>query len=221
MKLLLLHGPGISSSRKKLIEIKQKFDTNSVVTFEKGVEISEILASLQTVSIFEEERLIVVENPSEDFVFDLSLITHHLSLILWFDHEVSKKGILEAAAKSGQVLYFPESKELSVFPLLDYLANQDKKRAFLELDRLKKGFDIHYFLAMCFYLLRSLLKTPKNAPQFVQDKLSRQRRNLNREKITSLYKDLIEIEFKIKCGLLELPQAEFLLVTKFTENPAP
>lgn len=222
MKLLLLHGAGIVSSRAKLSNLKQGFTPSDIITYEQGFDLEKVRGELLTLPLIPASRLIILENPPEDLKLDLLAFDNSLTLILWFDHKVSKKGILEAAAKSGQVLLFPESKELSVFPLLDYLANQDKKGAFLELDKLKKGgFDTHYFLTMSFYLLRSLLKTPKNAPQFVQNKLSRQRRNLSRGKITSLYKDLLEIEFKIKCGLLELPQAEFLLVTKFTDPSAP
>ncbi|MBI2338144.1 hypothetical protein HYU95_03075 [Candidatus Daviesbacteria bacterium] len=68
---------------------------------------------------------------------------------------------------------------------------------------------------MSFYLLRNLAVTSKKAPQFVKDKLQRQRKNFSLEKVISLYKEVLEIDFKIKSGLLEKPQAEFLLVNKF------
>ncbi len=89
-------------------------------------------------------------------------------------------------------------------------------RAFLEMDKLKKGgFDIFYLLTMSYYLLRNLVTTPKNVPQFVKDKLQRQRKNFDLGQITNNYKSLIEIEFKIKSGLLEQPQAEFYLINRF------
>ena len=52
MKLLILHGPAITSSRKKLINIKEKFSPNDVVIFEKGADPEDVLAVLQTVSMF-------------------------------------------------------------------------------------------------------------------------------------------------------------------------
>lgn len=216
MKQLALHGPAKTASRNKLIEQKLKFDQNSIIVFEEGTDSQTILGSLATPSLFADERLIILENPPEDFI-NYPLPTTNYQLILWFDHEVSsKKPILEWVKKAkGQILFFPESKEVSVFPFLDSLAAQDKK-AFLQLQKLRDaGFDTQYFITMVFYLLRNLAATPKNAPQFVKDKLIRQRRNCTLGKITSLYKDIIEIDFKIKSGNLEKPQAEFLLVNLF------
>jgi len=215
-KLHLLHGPAKTASRKKLIEIKQKFDTNNVVVYEEGADLQVILGSLVTPSLFSEQQLIILENPAEDFVLDLSIVNCQLSIVFWFDHEIGeKKPIMEWAKKNSQVLYFPEAKEVSIFPFLDYLANKDKK-AFLEIAKLKKaGFDVQYFITMVFYLLRNLAVTPKNAPEFVKNKLQRQRKNFNLEKIASYYKDILEIDFKIKKGLLEKDQAEFLLINLF------
>lgn len=218
MKLLLLHGSAKAASRKKLAEIKQKFDPSNVVVFEEGSDLQVILGSLSTPLLFSGEQLIILENPSEDFTFS-TLDSSNLTLVLWFDHEVAaKKEVMEFVKKeNGEVLFFPEAREVSVFPFLDFLAAKDK-RAFLELNKLKKaGFDIQYFITMVFYLLRNLVATPKTAPQFVKDKLSRQRKNFDLEKITNLYEEILEIDFKIKKGYLEKSQAEFLLVNKFID----
>ena len=79
----------------------------------------------------------------------------------------------------------------------------------------RQGFDIFYLLTMVFYLLRSLTVTPQKASDFVRKKLERQRAGFDRQKITGLYKEMLEIDFKIKSGLLEKEQAEFLLVNEF------
>lgn len=214
MKLLLLHGPAKIASRKKLVETKRKFDQNNIVVFEEGANIQDVLGSLASAPLLQENKLIILENPAEDLT--ISAVWNSITLILWFDHEISdKKPILEWGKKNGQVLFFPEAKEVSVFTFLDYLATKDK-RAFLEVAKLKKGgFDIQYVITMVFYLLRNLLATPKTAPQFVKDKLIRQRKNFSLEKIANLYRDILEIDFKIKSGLLEKEQAEFLLVNLF------
>jgi len=216
MNHLLLHGSAINASRRKLQELKKKFNPETIVVFDSEAHSGQVIASLMTVPMFSEERLIIWENPSE--VFALPTTNYQLpasrgeptTMVLWFDHEVDAK-----KWPGFEVLFFPEAKEVSVFQFLDYLAAKDK-RAFLEIEKLKKaGFDIHYFLTMTFYLLRNLVVTPKNAPDFVRRKLVRQRTGFNLEDITKLYKDLLEIDFKIKSGLLEKPQAEFLLVNKF------
>lgn len=216
MKLLLLHGPAINSSRTRLTALKQEFNDNDVVVFESGASIQEIMGSLMTIPLVSEPRLVVWENPPEDFYFP-PLNSYDLTLILWFDHEVSeKKPTMEWVKKNGQILYFPEAREVSVFPFLDYLVTADKK-AFLEVEKLiRGGFDIHYLITMVFYLLRNLVSTPKKAPEFVKKKIAKQRARLNLADIKNLYKDILEIDFKIKSGLLEKPQAEFLLVNLFT-----
>lgn len=215
MKLHLLHGPAINSSRIKLISLKEKFDNNNVLVFESGASNQDILGNLMTVSLLSEERLIILENPSEDFT-NYTLTPNPFTLILWFDHEVSsQKPIMEWAKKNGQIIYFPESRKVSIFPFLDHLA-AGRKEAFLEMDKLKKaGFDIQYLITMVFYLLRNLVATPKTAPDFVKKKLTKQRARFSLEDIKNFYQDILEIDFKIKSGLLEKEQAEFMLVNKF------
>src|SRR3990167_3249677 len=90
MKPQILHGPVVASSRKKLSEIKQKFSDN-VVVFEKGSDPKVILAELQTVSIFEDNRLVVVENPPVEFLENVLRITYRVSLVFWFDKEIDVK----------------------------------------------------------------------------------------------------------------------------------
>ncbi|MBI4035592.1 hypothetical protein HY383_01460 [Candidatus Daviesbacteria bacterium] len=215
MMLQLLHGPAIRSSRERLVLIKGKFSLDNVTVFDGKTNLQQILANLQNQSLFESERLVVLENPPDDFQFPN--FNSQLSIVLWFDHEVSKtKPIIKVVQElKGGILFFPEEREASIFPFLDYLAAGDKK-AFVEIDKLKKSnFEIQYFITMVFYLLRNLVVTPKTAPQFVKDKLQKQRKNLSQDKIKRLYKDILEIDFKIKSGLLEKDQAEFLLVRKF------
>ncbi len=215
MKPLLLHGPALTSSRKKLLEIRQQFDSDNVVIFEKGASLPEILANLQTVSMFDDNRLVIVENPPDDSIDQLSIIKdrqvassayYQLSIILWFDHELKK------LPEGWQVLFFPEAKEYPIFPLLDFLA-AGKKEAYLELK--KRSNDTQYVITMIFYLLRSLAVPPKNAPSFVKNKLEKQRNRFKEGDLEKLYRFVLETDFKIKSGLIELDQAEFLLVNRF------
>lgn len=217
MKLQLLHGPGIINSRAKLLSLKKDFDVQEVAVFEKDFDVDQALGSLATLPLFSKRRLIVLENPPEDISLDLSLITYHSPLIFWFDHEISPKSLLFELVKKyqGQILFFEEARETSVFPFLDCLASKDKK-AFIELQELKRcGFDIFYILTMTFYFLRNLVSTPKHAHEFVKKKLTKQRANFTLDKIKSLYQGNLEIEFKLKSGFLDQSQAEFLLINSF------
>lgn len=210
--MIVLHGPATKASRIKLQELRNKYHPDNVMVFEEGEDMQAILTSLQSMSLFEGERLVIVENPPDDLQ-PLILDSNSLMLILWFDHEIDVK-----KWPGFESIFFPESKEISVFPFLDCLVMQDKK-VFLELEKLKKGgFDIYYLLTMVFYLLRSLTNIPKNAPDFVRKKLIKQKAGFSMGKITNLYKELLEIDFKIKSGLLEKDQAEFLLLFQFLSH---
>ncbi len=221
MKVVLLHGSAQISSRSKLLELKKDFDISDIVTFSEGSNLQDILGTISTPSLLSTNQLIILENPPEDL--DLPLANDNLSLVLWFDHEVSvKKPILETVKKNkGELLFFPAEKEASIFPFLDLLGSRDKK-AFIELAKLQKTHekfsDMQYLLTMIFYLLRSLLITPTNAAPFVRQKLDKQRKNFSKEELENLYRATLETDFKIKSGLLDLKQAEFQLINNFVTS---
>jgi|SRR3989344_168113 len=214
MRLLLLHGSAILSSRQKLAELRHEFEINNIVVFEKGSNPS--VSDLTTPNLLGEDQLIILENPPEDFAVDSSFAADNLLLILWFDHEVSEKKVVLEWVKNtkGEVIFFPDAKEISIFPLLDLLGNR-KKEAFLEVNKFK-DFDTQYFITMIFYLLRNLVATPKGAKDFVRNKNAKMRINFSGGELKEIYKFILETDFKIKSGLLESSQAEFVLINKFT-----
>ncbi len=222
MKLLLLHGPATNSSRTKLLEIKKKFDPENVIVFEKGADPKNILDTLVATPLFGENKLVLIENPAEDLPLPTTMNHLPYTMVLWFDHEIDPK-------IKGEVLFFPEAKEVSIFPFLDYLGNRDKK-AFLQMDKLKKaplrpfnkaqgfagqGSDTQYIITMIFYLLRNLVYTPKSAKDFVKKKNAKMRANFSQQELVDLYKFVLETDFKLKSGLMESEQAEFSLVNLF------
>ncbi len=225
MNLVLLHGPGILNSRQKLTQIKKGFNASNVVIFENGVDLQTVLATLMTTSLLPEEQLIILENLPEDFNYILTSIplgeaaSSAYTLVIWFDHEVDiKKPIYKFVSDNkGEIILFPEGKEVSVFPFLDTLGFKDYK-AYLELEKLKKsGAQTQYLITMVLYLLRSLASPSKKSPKFVIDKILKQQQNFPADKIKELYKFILETDFKIKSGLLENKQAEFMLVDKFID----
>lgn len=221
MKVALLHGPAQISSRSKLLEIKKSFTPDEIVTFSEGSNLQDILGAISTPSLLSINQLIILENPPEDLLLPLIPDSNPLTIILWFDHEVSvKKPILEIVKQiKGEILFFPAEKEASIFPLLDMLGNRDKK-AFIELNKLQKTHekfsDMQYLITMIFYLLRILLVTPESVAPFVRQKLDKQRKNFSKEELENLYHSTLETDFKIKSGLLDLKQAEFQLINEFT-----
>lgn len=215
MKVLLLHGAAIISSRDKLLEIKSKFKAEDIVVFEKGAGLVEIYANLSTASLLSDNRLVVLEQPAEEIEIDKPIFGDGLTIVFWFDRQLEQKSLLLQKVKktNGQIMLFEEGKERSVFPFLDALGFKDKK-AFLEYKKLKQaGFDSQYIITMIFYLLRSLAVDNNRTPRFVKNKLARQRQNFS--DAVSLYRFVLETDFKIKSGLLDPKQAEFNLINAF------
>lgn len=218
MRLLFLHGPAVSSSRQKLQKIKKEFQDGEVVVFGKEALEKEVLGSLLTVPLLSNKRLIIWENPSENFNPLSKLNLDDTTLVFWFNHEVDrKKPIIKLVQENkGELLFFEEAKEITAFPLLDLLANRDKK-AFLEIRKLKlAGFDTQYFITMVLYLLRRLVLPTSKLSAFLKQRVENQKKNFSLKQLIELYEFVLNLDFKIKNGLLEKDQAEFLLIRKFT-----
>jgi hypothetical protein len=217
VRVLLLHGPGEVSSRKKLIELKNQFNGESFI-FEGDINEGVLRDSLSQKSLFAENRLIILENPSETLNLKPLNTEGNVSLVIWLAKEIAKTKPLFKSLDNlkAEILFFPEGKETSVFPFLDMLAD-GKKEALREMKRIEKQFDFHYLIVMIFYLLRQLIYLPKTSPPFVQKKVQRQRERFPLEKITSLYKEFLVLNYKVNSGLIEPKQAIFLATLKFTD----
>lgn len=201
--LIFLHGPAISASRAHLLRLKASFNPDNILVLDKG-SINDLFLAVANNSLFTEDRLVVVEIPGEDLVLDEIVIPEGVSLVLWSDHEVAQtKPLMKSLrALKGQVVSYSEEKETSIFPFLDLLASRSNK-AYSQLKKIKQaGFDLQYILVMVLYLLRKELKLTQ--PHFTKDE------------ITKYYKQVLEIDFKFKSGLLTSDQAEFELIRIFT-----
>lgn len=214
MKLHLLHGPAISQSRLKLSELKKNFTLENTVTFEDPTS-GQIMETVPAVPLIANKRLYIFENPAEDLDLENVRADDDLTVVFWFDHQLDEKKATFQFVKTshGQIVFFPESKEITAFPFIDALGYKNK-RAYLELQKLKEvGYEIQYIVTMIFYLLRSLTVDNQKAPSFVQKKTAKQRQNFS--DLPGLYRFVLETDYKIKKGLLEPDQAEFLLVNQF------
>lgn len=202
--LILLHGPAISASRAHLSRVRANFSIDDVLVLEKDVTSGELTLALSNTSLFSQERLMIIENPADDFT--LTSVPDDITLVVWLDHEASEtKPIVKSIrALKGQVINYPESKEASIFPLLDLLAAHSNQ-AYTELIKIRQsGLGLQYIIVMVLYLLRKELKT--------------QRRHFSKEQIIYFYKQVLEIDFRLKSGLLDEDQAQFELVGMFMKT---
>lgn len=220
MKLLLLHGLGIISSRRFLSSLKGQFESHAITIFDKQVTFSDLQAECQGISLFSEKRLIVVENPPPNLAGENLAIDNTITLVFWCNTELTSKSELLQFVKQnrGEIKLFSEAKEMSVFPLLDLLGSRNNK-AFIELQKLKEEkIDFQYILTMMFYLLRTFIQPPAKAPDFIKRKIAKQRELFGGEEITNIYRSLIDLDYRIKSGLIEKNHAEFLAIQLFLQK---
>lgn len=118
--------------------------------------------------------------------------------------------------------------DTNIFKTLDALAQKDKKTALKLLhEHLEQGENEIYLFSMLVYQVRTLLKLKdlmeRGIPYyslakksglhpFVIKKSSQQLRNFTLEGLKKIYCQLLEIDFKIKNGLIDSPTALDLLV---------
>lgn len=210
--IYLFHGPGIVGILNKVSVVKKDFPSELISEYSsKSASVDQVKLSSQSVSLFAEKRLLVLE----DFpTLDLEELSadENLTLILKFSKTLPANSTLlkQAQKLKAQIIPFPEEKEQSVFPFLDALAEKNPK-ALVFLEELYKQYGSQYLLTMIFYLLRKMLLPAKNLPPFVMKKMENQKKNFPVERINYFYKKTLETDFKIKSGLWDEKLALFTL----------
>lgn len=210
MKIILIHGNAQEAILKKVSQIKKGFNLLSIT---EGIDANFNFASL---SLFSEERLVILENP------DIKLVEQaigqgdsSLTILFVFSKALEKSSqILKKVTEGrGEVLSFDEANETSIFPFLDMLGNRNQK-AFVEFEKNYSQFGGQYILTMLAYFLRRMVAKPKTSSDFMKQKIENQKRNFSFVKIRQLYKEIIETDFKIKQGLIEEKLGVTLLIRK-------
>lgn len=212
MKLILLHGSFQEAALKKISQIKKGFDPLSITEFsDTGMGFN-----FSSPNLFSEKRLIVLENPDLKTI-DKALEEKDpdLTVLIKFNKQLEKtspilKKVIEA---KGEILTFDENNQPSIFPLLDMLGNLNYQ-AYAEFEKNYPGFGGQYILAMLAYFLRRMVVMPKSTSEYMRQKIAAQKKNFSLEKIKALYKEIIEVDFQIKQGLLEEKLGLTLLIEK-------
>lgn len=209
--IYLFHGPGKLGMLNRISQIRKNFE-GEIREISGKAAWNEIKLELQTTDLFSDKRLVIVEDPTE---IDLTSLPDDLILILKFSKTLASNSVLLKNLPKGVVVEsFPEEKETSIFPLLDFLSEKNPK-ALLELESHLDEWGGQYVITMLFYMLRRFILPAKNLPPFVLRKMEVQRKNFSLEKIKYFYKEILETDFKIKQGLIEEKIGLYLLAEKF------
>lgn len=221
MKLLILHGSGLSAISSKISEIKKSFDPVSILEISgKETSFSEALIEIGTGGLFSQSRLIILENFDDKIDIEKIPDDESLTVLLRFTKPLNKSSsLLKSATKLNvQVLVFEENQEISVFPFLDALGEKNKTKSYQEFEKLYKGYGGQYILTMIFYLFRRLVTTPKKLPDFVLNKLNKQKRNFGVDELRLLYKAALETDYKFKSGLMDEKLGLTMLVERILRS---
>ena len=144
--IYLLHGADIVSSRKRLEELRSKYNANAVsVILAKEIDYSQFPLLFSTMSMFDEKRLVVVEEKLDPKLIDLATLTgSEVDLVIWVSSALRSNDALIGVINKikGKVEVFEEKPDLSVFPFLDAVAGRRRVialREYLKLTQEGKG----------------------------------------------------------------------------------
>lgn len=200
MKLILLHGNFQSALLKKITEIKSGFNPLSI---RESLQADGLNFFSQ--SLFSDKSLFILENPDIKIIEQaLGQTDPNLTILLKFSKSLEKSSIIlkKVYESGGEVQSFEESNETSIFPFLDMLGNLNNK-AFLVFEKNYNEFGGQYILIMLAYFLRRMILKSKLSSGFLRQKIESQRKNFSLQKITDLYRKIIETDFKVKQGITD------------------
>ncbi len=210
--IYIFHGENLGASRAALVELKKKYVNLDSFTPEKADDFEEIFRAAESVGMFAEDRLIVVEGPKR--LFGLTALVNYLEskpatthFALWSDEELSEDSPLLSLAKKtgGQVFHFPGA-ESKPFPFLDALGARQKVRALRELNMLLRiGENPLGLLALIVNQFRSLLHIkfgtlPEKTHPYVRRKITIQSGNFSINELLVFYRRLLKLEVDLKLG---------------------
>jgi DNA polymerase III delta subunit len=220
MPIILFHGNGLTAISRAVSQFRSKFDSLAISDFNgKNQSFEQVLMALGTIDLFSNARLVILENFSEKT--DLSLIQtdDKTTVLIRSQKALGAASILLKSAKSigAQIQEFSEADEISIFPFLDLLGDK-KQLAYVQLEKVYVEYGSQYILTMLYYFYRRMLVIPKKTPSFALQKLERQKQNFPKEIIQQLYQFTLEIDFKIKSGLIDEKIGLLLIIERILKD---
>ncbi len=202
--IYLLHGNDVVSSRKKLEELRSEYEPTSIsVLAAKEIDYAQFPLLFSTMSMFDEKRVVVVEEKPDPKQLDLnSISTSGVDLIIWVGSVLrSNDALIGAITKAkGKVEVFEEKPDLSVFPFLDAVASRKRIIALREYMKLKaEGNDPIYLVTMLVWQFRQIL-VPEMANGFVKKKVESFKANFSFEELRKIYYLLLQMDVQLKTG---------------------
>ncbi|MCL5003844.1 MAG: hypothetical protein M1352_01080 [Patescibacteria group bacterium] len=221
----ILHGEDVGRSRRNLDSIKQRFPPDQVMYLDPQLPQLNVRLfdspGLYVVEVFDRRQFKKIE--PEPFFGLLQKIPKETDVVVWLGLELTPNQVwLSLAKKSGfQEIVSKQSKE--VFALVD-LFFADPKRGDAKTKFFNKliGFSVdtgdHIFLAqMLIRRVRQIVwadlgcESLKKLPPFSRRLAEKETRRFSQESIFCLYKELVDLEVRLKTETIDFISALCLI----------
>jgi len=209
--ITLLHGDNIEASRNELNLLKSQAKDKEVRQLDgKHLDATGLTQALESSSFFGRETLVIIENlfgslgkkTSHVKEFTLKIASSNVDVILWEEKEVGKTAV-DNLGKNSTVRLF--KTPVVIFKFLDAIKPNNVK-VLLSLYRQVEAVDApELIFTMIVKRLRQLMMladgvTPDGLQGWQAKGLTNQARLFTMEKLLSMEKQLLDMEYSLKTG---------------------
>lgn len=201
--IFLIHGADVVLSRKRLEEIRYKYPDGVTSLVSKDVDYDQLPLLFSTISMFEGNRVVVVEGKLDNKRLDAKMFDGtDVDLVVWVGEKLRANDGLISLVKElkGSLEFFDAKVDITIFPFLDAISARQRKSALSEYLKLQKtGSEPIYILTMLVWQFRNVI-VPENASGFVQKKALEAKKNFTFEELRRVYYQLLQMDIQMKTG---------------------
>ncbi len=220
--IIIIHGDDIVSSRKILDEEKEKRAENETLVFDgNSLDLSTLLTADQSQSLFQNQKTIIIENllstsgssQKEKLFSYLSSNQLVSDVIIWEKSEVNKN-IIKKYFPSGRVIFC--QPPLLLFRFLDTFFDRPSLSLSLFHSVIEQR-EAELVYSMLIRQFRNLIIARdlgvaglSDMQRWQAEKFVKQSGHFEKEKLISMYRQLLSIDYIIKSGRTPFTMTELL-----------
>ena len=194
--ITIIHGDNVVAGRNELEKIRTNFSGEIVVLEGKNLSPTDLIQATQSQSLLSEKRLVIVENCLE---FEIG--KNECDMVFWYDKEIGKTILDKFKKYETKILLF--KTDTLIFKFCDnILPGNGKKSVELFRSCLQSG-DAEYIFIMIVRQFRLMLN-PLSLTPWQQSKVVSQAKAFGQNKLESIYKKLLEMDYQNKTGQLPM-----------------
>jgi len=219
--IYLIHGADSAKSRLKLKEITGSAKKELIYLDGKKMILSDLIVACESLSLFSLEKTVVIENffqrklsrektDCQKYVFNTELDP---DVIFWENTEIEK---IKLSRLPKNITVYKFDYPANLFKFLDSLGFASSRELLQKFQILNKVNDPELIFTMLVRQLRYLIivrdddKNTGSLPPWQYFKFKSQSRIFTQEKLISLYRKLLQLDFQMKSGMTSYGKKELL-----------